>query len=62
MGAKPKKKVVKRFKASEKKKIEMHYQTRGADPGRPVKYKDTAGGKAAHKRARKGKTASKSGY
>ena len=44
------------FKKSEKQKIKKHYQTKGADPGNPVKYKDTAEGKAAYKRARKGKT------
>ena len=56
------KKIHKKFKASEKKKIEKHYQTRGADPGNPKPYVKSAAGKAAHKRARKGKTASKSGY
>lgn len=54
--AKTNKKV---FKKSEYKKIQKHYQTRGSDPGNPVKYKDTAAGKAAYKRAKKGKTSRK---
>lgn len=49
------------FKKSERKKIEKHYQTKGADPGNPVKYKDTAGGKSAYKRAKKGTTSRKKG-
>jgi len=47
------------FKKSEYDKIVKHYQTIGADPGAPVRYADTAGGKAAHKRAKKGKTSQK---
>ncbi len=50
------------FKKSERKKIQKHYQTKGADPGNPVKYKDTPEGKRAHKRARKGKTSKKASY
>ena len=55
-----KKKVIKKFKASEKSKIQKHYQTQ--DPMNVKPYKKSKAGKAAHKRARKGKTASKSGY
>ncbi len=47
------------FKKSERRKIEKHYQTRGADPKDPKPYKKSAAGKAAHKRARKGKTSKK---
>lgn len=47
------------FKKSERDKIKKHYQTRGADPKNKVKYKDTAAGKAAYKRAKKGKTSRK---
>ena len=47
------------FKQSERDKMKKHYQTIGADPGAPVRYADTAAGKAAYKRAKAGKTSRK---
>jgi hypothetical protein len=48
--------VKKVFKKSERDKIKKHYQTKGA---LGKKYKDTMEGKAAYKRAKKGKTSRK---
>lgn len=45
------------FKKSEKSKIQKHYQTQ--DPMNVKPYKKSAAGKAAYKRARKGKTSRK---
>ncbi len=42
------------FKKSERKKMLKHYETQ--DPENVKPYKKSAAGKAAHKRARKGKT------
>ena len=47
------------FKKSERDKIKKHYQTKGADPGNPKPYHKSAAGKAAHKRAKAGKTSRK---
>ena len=55
--------VKKVFKKSERDKIKKHYQTKGADPKNPKPYVKSAAGKAAHKRAKKGKTSTtKKGY
>ena len=52
-----KKKADKRtFSPVEYQKMKKFYDTYGADPGAPKKYKDSAAGKAAYKRAAKGKT------
>ena len=49
------------FKKSERSKIQKHYQTQ--DPENVKPYKKSAAGKAAHKRAKKGKTSRvKTGY
>ncbi len=56
------KKETRVFKKSEKQKIQKHYQTRGADPENPKPYKKSAAGKAAHKRAKKGKTSKTKRY
>ena len=59
--AKKTKKVHKVFKKSEKQKIQKHYETQ--DPENIKPYKSSRVGKAAHKRARKGKTSRmKKGY
>ena len=49
--------VKKVFKKSEKQAIQKHYQTQ--DPENIKPYKSSRAGKAAHKRAKKGKTSTK---